>query len=104
MPTTRFQFKTVGYCYYTGIPSTPTHMHCFPCSIRGSSSYTPAAKIPIENLLQLHMNPQNPVHQSGKNLMTLAGVVEDETAHTRNIEQLQLEIDKPKPRLDVVHT
>jgi len=35
---------------------------------------------------------------------SLAGVVEDETAHTRNIEQLQLEIDKPKPRLDVVHT
>jgi len=30
-------------------------------------------------------------------------VVEDETAHTRNIEQ-QLEIDKPKPCLDVVHT
>lgn len=85
-------------------------MHCFPCGIRGSSSYTPAAKIPTENLLQQHMNPQNPVHQSGKNLMTithiptLAGVVEDETAHTRNIEQLQLEIDKPKPRLDVVHT
>jgi len=35
---------------------------------------------------------------------SLAGVVEDETAHTRNIEQLQLETDKPKPRLDVVHT
>ena len=34
----------------------------------------------------------------------LAGVVEDESAHTRHTEQLQLEIDKPKPCLDVVHT